>query len=137
MALIAVDTNIVVRLFTQDDEQQYAKSLKLFQEQDIFIPDTVILETEWVLRFAYDFKPDEVCKAFRNLMGLPNVQVTNGSLMAQVLQWHENGLDFADALHLAQSQSCSAIYTFDAQFASRARGLTTCEVKQPQKSARQ
>jgi predicted nucleic-acid-binding protein len=102
---------LVTLILTQDDEQQYNKSLKLFQEQDIFIPDTVILETEWVLRFAYDFKPDEICQAFRSLLGLPNVQVTNASLMAQVLQWHENGLDFADALHLAQSQNCSAIYT--------------------------
>ncbi len=109
--MIAVDTNVVVRLLTQDDEQQYNKSLKLFQEQEIFIPDTVILETEWVLRFAYHFKPDEICRAFRNLLGLPNVQLTNGSLMAQALQWHENGLDFADALHLVQSQDCSAIYT--------------------------
>jgi predicted nucleic-acid-binding protein len=33
--MIAVDTNIVVRLLTQDDEQQHAKSLKLFQEQNI------------------------------------------------------------------------------------------------------
>ncbi len=43
--MIAVDTNIVIRLLTQDDKQQHEKSLKLFQ-QDIFIPDTVILETE-------------------------------------------------------------------------------------------
>lgn len=129
--MIAVDTNIVVRLLTQDDEQQYNKSLKLFQEQDIFIPDTVILETEWVLRFAYDFKPDAICQAFRSLLGLPNVQVKNASLMAQVLQWHENGLDFADALHLAQSQNCSAIYTFDNQFVNRAKALTECEVQQP------
>jgi predicted nucleic-acid-binding protein len=129
--MIAVDTNVVVRLLTQDNEQQYNKSLKLFQEQDIFIPDTVILETEWVLRFAYNFKPHEICQAFRSLFGLPNVQVTNASLMAQVLQWHENGVDFADALHLAQSQNCSAIYTFDNQFVNRAKGLTECEVQQP------
>jgi predicted nucleic-acid-binding protein len=129
--MIAVDTNVVVRLLTQDDRQQYNKSLKLFQEQDIFIPDTVILETEWVLRFAYNFQPDEICQAVRNLLGLPNVQVTNGSLMAQVLQWHENGLDFADALHLAQSQNCAAIYTFDNQFVNRAKGLSECEIKQP------
>jgi predicted nucleic-acid-binding protein len=129
--MIAVDTNIVVRLLTQDDEQQYNKSLKLFQEQDIFIPDTVILETEWVLRFAYDFKPHEICQAFRSLLGLPNFQVTNASLMAQVLQWHENSFDFADALHLAQSQNCSAIYTFDNQFVNRAKKLTDCEVQQP------
>lgn len=128
--MIAVDTNVVVRLLTQDDEQQYNKSLKLFQ-QAIFIPDTVILETEWVLRFAYHFKPDEICKAFRNLFGLPNVQLINASLMAQVLPWHENGLDFADALHLAQSQNCSAMYTFDDKFVKRARGLTECKVQQP------
>ena len=129
--MIAVDTNVVVRLLTQDDEQQYNKSLKLFYEQDIFIPDTIILETEWVLRFAYHFKPDEVCKAFRNLLGLPNVQLTNGSLMAQVLQWHENNLDFADAFHLAQSHNRSAIYTFDDKFFKRAKGLAPCEVQQP------
>ena len=129
--MIAVDTNVVIRLLTQDDEQQYDRSLKLFQEQDIFIPDTVILETEWVLRFAYQFKPAEICKALRNLFGLPNVQVANSGLMAQVLQWHENGLDFADALHLAQSQGCSAIYTFDDKFVKRAINLTECQVLQP------
>lgn len=129
--MVAVDTNVVVRLLTQDDEQQYNDSLKLFQEQDIFMPDTVILETEWVLRFAYNFKPDEICKAFRNLFGLPNVQLTNGNLMAQVLQWHEHGLDFADALHLAQCQECAEIYTFDSKFVKKAKGLTDCEVQLP------
>ena len=53
--MIAVDTNVVVRFLTRDDEQQYEKSLKLFQEQDILILDTVILETEWVLLSCYNF----------------------------------------------------------------------------------
>ncbi|WP_242055318.1 MULTISPECIES: PIN domain-containing protein [Nostocales] len=52
--MVAVDTNIIVRLLTQDDELQYQKSLEIFQTQTVFIPDTVILETEWVLRFAYN-----------------------------------------------------------------------------------
>ncbi len=129
--IIAVDTNIVVRLLTQDDELQYNKSLKIFQEQEILIADTVILKTEWVLRFAYYFKSDEICNALRNLLGLPNVQLVNGSLVAQVLQWHENGLAFADALHLAQSQSCSAIYSFDSKFVNKAKGLSGCEVQHP------
>lgn len=129
--MIAVDTNIVVRLLTQDDEQQYSKSLKLFQEQDVFIPDTVILETEWVLRFAYKFKPTETCRALKNLFGLPNLQISNASLMAQVLQWHENGLDFADALLLAYSQTCSVMYTFDDKFVKKAGELTRCEVQKP------
>lgn len=129
--MIAVDTNVVVRLLTKDDEQQYIKSFKLFQEQNVFIPDTVILETEWVLRFAYQFKPSDICKAFKNLFGLPNVQITNASLIAQVLQWHENNLDFADAFHLAQSHNCSGMYTFDDKFLKKAKGLAPCEVQQP------
>ncbi len=65
-----------------------------------------------MLEFLH-IKPNEICTGLRNLFGLPNVQLTNASVMIQVLQWHENGLDFADALHLAQSQNCSVMYTFD------------------------
>jgi predicted nucleic-acid-binding protein len=128
--MIAVDTNVVVRFLTQDDEPQYQKSLKLFREENIFIPDTVILETEWVLRFAYQFKPKEICQALRNLFGLSNVQLGNASLIEKVLQWHEKGLDFADAIHLAQSQNCDYLYTFDHKFPKRAREIAGCEVKQ-------
>ena len=129
--MVAVDTNIIVRFLTQDDELQYQKSLEIFQKQNVFIPDTVILETEWVLRFAYRFKPVEICEALRKLFGLPNVHLNNVNLVAQSLQWHEAGLDFADAFHLANSQNHTQFYTFDEKFIKRAKGLTTCEVQQP------
>ncbi|NJL10371.1 MAG: type II toxin-antitoxin system VapC family toxin [Calothrix sp. SM1_7_51] len=129
--MVAVDTNIIVRFLTQDDELQYQKSLKLFQAQHIFIPDTVILETEWVLRFAYKFKPVEICEALRKLFGLPNVYLNNANLVAQSLQWHETGLDFADAFHLANSQNYTIFYTFDEKFIKRAKGLTASVVQQP------
>ena len=129
--MVAVDTNIIVRFLTQDDELQYQKSLEIFQTQNVFIPDTVILETEWVLRFAYRFKPVEICEALRKLFGLPNVHLNNVNLVAQSLQWHEAGLDFADAFHLANSQNHTQFYTFDEKFIKRAKGLTTCEVQQP------
>jgi predicted nucleic-acid-binding protein len=129
--MIAVDTNVVVRLLTQDDELQYQQALQVFQQAAIFIPDTVILETEWVLRFSYRFQPTAIGAAFRSLLGLPNVHVTNATMLAQVLQWHEAGLDFADALHLAQSQHCSAFDTFDNRFVSRSAGLGECPVRHP------
>ncbi len=69
--MVAVDTNIIVRFLTQDEKLQYQKSLEIFQTQNVFIPDTVILETEWVLRFAYKFEPVEICEALRKLFGLP------------------------------------------------------------------
>lgn len=129
--MVAVDTNIVVRLLTQDDELQFQKSREIFKTYDVFIPDTVILETEWVLRFAYKFKPTEICEAFLKLFGLPNVHLANENLIVQVLQWHETGLDFADAFHLAHSQHYSEFYTFDDKFVKKAYGLTKCEVKKP------
>ncbi|MDJ0673901.1 MAG: type II toxin-antitoxin system VapC family toxin [Calothrix sp. MO_167.B42] len=129
--MVVVDTNIIVRLLTQDDELQYQKSLDIFQTQTIFIPDTVVLETEWVLRFAYKFKPVEICTALRKLFGLSNVNLSNASLISQVLQWHEAGLDFADAFHLAQSQNHLEFYTFDEKFVKKAKGITNCEVKLP------
>lgn len=52
-------------------------------------------------------------------------------LIHQALLWHENGLDFADALHLAQSQDCEQFYTFDEKLIKNARELTNCEVKKP------
>ena len=89
----------MVRFLTQDDPIQFKQAVKLFQEADLFIPDSVILETEWVLRFAYTFSPVEIVKAFQKLLGLPNVHVDNQEKIARVLEWHEQGLDFADALH--------------------------------------
>ena len=44
--MIAIDTNISVRFLTHDDAVQYKKAYKLFNEHDVFIADTVILETE-------------------------------------------------------------------------------------------
>ncbi|MBH8556382.1 type II toxin-antitoxin system VapC family toxin [Nostocaceae cyanobacterium CENA357] len=129
--MVGVDTNIIVRLLTQDDELQYRKSLEIFQNKNIFIANTVVLETEWVLRFAYKFKSVEICTALRKLFGLPNVHLSNASLVFQALQWHESGLDFADAFHLAESQNQAEFYTFDDKFLKKAKGLTTCEVKLP------
>jgi predicted nucleic-acid-binding protein len=129
--MIAIDTNILVRFITRDDELQYQQSLELFKKQDIFIPDTVVLETEWVLRFAYKFKPTEICEAFRKVFGLPNVYLTNERLIWQVIEWHENGLDFADAFHLACSNNCSELYTFDEKFIKKSHNLSNSTVKKP------
>ena len=98
--MIAIDTNILIRLLTRDDPKQYSVSRKLFEKEEIFIPDTVILETEWVLRFAYDYSSAEICASLKKLFGLPNVTLTNDLIVSQAITWYESGLDFADAFHL-------------------------------------
>ncbi len=126
--MIAVDTNVLVRFLTRDDEDQFRQALALIERETIHVPDTVWLETEWVLRFAYGFKPDAVTIAFRGLLGLPNVHVTDTKRLLEAITWHAKGLDFADALHLAASQETQALATFDKPFARQAEGLGRCHV---------
>lgn len=129
--MIAIDTNIVVRFLTGDDKEQFQKAHELFKHNDVFIPDTVVLESEWVLRFAYDFNRENICDAFNKLFGLPNVYLSNPVLIAQSIQWHKKGLDFADALHLVQCQQYSQLFTFDNKLVKKAKGLSDCSVLTP------
>ncbi|OGR07028.1 MAG: twitching motility protein PilT [Deltaproteobacteria bacterium RIFOXYD12_FULL_50_9] len=131
--MTAVDTNIIVRLLTRDDQEQFRKSKELFAKATIFISDTVLLETEWVLRYAYQFKTPEICTALEKLLGLPNVKVAQPGSIAHALEWTRKGLDFADSVHLATSHHLQheQFATFDQQFISRANGLTKCRVQAP------
>lgn len=88
--MIAIDTNILVRLLTRDSEAEYKASHKLFATGEIFVPDSVILETEWVLRHACDLQPAEVCDAFRKVFGLGNVRLANGQRVAQAVAWRRD-----------------------------------------------
>ncbi|MEQ1485137.1 type II toxin-antitoxin system VapC family toxin [Methyloglobulus sp.] len=129
--MIAVDTNIIVRLLTQDDAEQYPKALQLFASNEIFIADSVVLECEWVLRFAYHFDSVQINTALTKLFGLPNVHLTHPALLAQTLAWHSQGLDFADAFHLAFSQHCNAFYSFDKKMIKAAKNIDSCKVVLP------
>jgi predicted nucleic acid-binding protein len=129
--VVAVDTNILVRLLTRDSEAEYKASHRLFSTEELFVPDTVVLETEWVLRFAFDLQPAEICDAFRKVFGLKNVHLTNGSRVAQAIAWHEAGLDFSDAFHLALSHGMDSLKTFDKDFIKRAKGCSECRVEKP------
>ncbi len=129
--MIAIDTNVLVRLLVNDHPAQSKASHRLFSSEDIFVPDTVLLETEWVLRAAYELQPADVCLAFRRICGLPNVSLADAALVAQVIDWHEAGFGFADAFHLALSKDQEAMKTFDAAFIRNARQLTNRRVEKP------
>ena len=127
--MIAIDTNVLVRLLTADSLEQHEISLNMFSSEEIFIADTVILETEWVLRAVYGLNPNELSNTLRTVFGLPNVHLDDPQMVAQIVQWHEEGLDFADGFHLALSGRCDVLKTFDVQFAKGARHLSSRRVE--------
>ena len=58
------------------------------------------------------------------ILGLQNVTVEDWPRISDALDWHLQGLDFADALHLAGSESCESMISFDnRRFARRAHRL--------------
>jgi predicted nucleic-acid-binding protein len=129
--MISVDTNIIIRLLTGDDQIQLKKVKSLFSKENIYITTTVILECEWVLRYAYQFKQSEITNAFESLFGLPNVQLENPLTISNAIHWYQKGMNFADALHLAHSSGADAFVTFDKKFIKSALKNTTFPVKEP------
>ena len=121
--MLAVDTNVLVRLLTNDDSKQHLTVVRLLSKEPVWISKTVLLETEWVLRSGYGFSPDRIQEALTRLLGLPNVDVEDASIVAQALLWVPQGLDFADALHLAAAQRQGAFATFDQKLAKHCHRL--------------
>ena len=117
----AVDTNIVVRYLTGDDPAQAARASAVIDAGDVFVGTTVLLESEWVLRSVYGFSGSEVAAALRAFAGLPEVSVESPAMLAEALDRAENGMDFADALHLGAAARCKAMLTFDRRFIELAK----------------
>jgi len=108
-----IDTNVLVRFLTGDDKAQARAARALVEAGDIFVATTVLLESEWVLRSGYGLAPSRIVAALRGFAGLPGVTVEEPARLAQALDWMSEGMDFADALHLAKAQGCSVFMSFD------------------------
>ena len=128
--MIAVDTNVLARFYCDDptdpeaQKQRPAALRVMTQSPALFIPLTVVLELEWVMRGFYALPPMEVCRAMEHLLGMPHVTVERWEAVHGALVQHRLGLDFADALHLACSAGCQGLVTFDDRgFVRRAKRL--------------
>ena len=129
--MLAIDTNIIVRLLTNDDQDQAAKAKSLIAGEDVFISTTVLLETEWVLRGAYRLAKAEVLAALRAFAGIATVRLENPVRAEAALTLAAGGMDFADALHLAGAEGCEAFVTFDQKLVKSALGAASIAVRAP------
>jgi predicted nucleic-acid-binding protein len=121
--VIALDTNVIVRLLAGDDPPHARRAATLMQDHATFVAKTVLLEAEWVLRHAYELDPKTINQAFRKLLGLPGLATEDAFAVSKALAWHEAGLDFADALHLASSREAQAFATFDKALVRKGKKL--------------
>jgi predicted nucleic-acid-binding protein len=115
--MIALDTNILARLVTNDDPVQARQAAALIDAGNaLFVPLTVTLELEWVLRGAYALDRPAIVRSFEALLSVRNVRFEKQSDIQRALQYYQSGFDFADALHHAGALGCQALATFDQKF---------------------
>jgi predicted nucleic-acid-binding protein len=126
--MIGLDTNILARYYIQDESdleagKQHLAAKKLIESgESLFICKTVMLEFEWVMRGYYRFELNEICSVFKNLLSQQHIEIEDKASVTQALVNFEEGLDFADALHLASCKSCTELASFDdKKFARRAK----------------
>lgn len=119
--MVAVDTNLLVRLLTNDHAARAARAAAVFRAAQVFVAKTVLLETEWVLRYSYELPADAIARAYLGLLGVPTVTVEDVSTVHRAIRMLGEGIDFADALHLASSAGAERFVTFDARLVKRLR----------------
>ncbi len=129
--MLAIDTNIIVRLIVVDDRAQALRARRVIETSDVLVSATVLLETEWVLRGIYKRSPENIVRSLRGFLQLPHVFVEDRTVVDEALKWAEAGMDFADALHLAGARGMEAFLSFDRDLERDAKRLGAPLVRPP------
>jgi predicted nucleic-acid-binding protein len=128
--MIAVDTNVLARFYCEDPQDPEARRQRplarrvMLESVAVFVPLTVVLEFEWVMRGFYEAEPETFCQAVEHLLGMPHVTVERWEAIKDAVDMHRKGFDFADALHWSCSAGCERFVSFDdRKLVRRARRL--------------
>lgn len=127
--MIAVDTNIVLRLLLGDDPGQLASIEALMKRDLLFVSLTVMLETGWVLESRYGFARVDVATFLRTLMMLEGIVVARPLLVDWALDRYREGADLADMLHLGSAAKLEVFATFDRRMARDAGDGAPCLIE--------
>lgn len=97
----AVDTNVLVRLITRDDEAQ-AAAADAFVEGGAWISHLVLAETTWVLSSAYALDDSAIAEAIEMLLQHRSLAVQDADVVSAALECYRRKptLGFSDCLVL-------------------------------------
>ena len=119
----AVDTNLIVRVFAEDDSEQADIAERALAADSVFLPKTVMLEFEWVMRSVYRKPTAAIASAIERMLETANVQVEDQAAVTRAVVLFRRGMDFADALHHASSSHADALVTIDVDLRRQAARL--------------
>ena len=126
--MVVIDTNLLLRYLLNDNAGQAKRAQRLLESSSqVTVTPTIVLELVWVLECS-DCSRAEIAAALRHVLGMPNMRVANEAALYRTVQWFEQGMDFADALHLGLSPATATMATFDRDFVTRARRIEALPV---------
>lgn len=119
--MIAIDTNILVRYITNDDQEQSRLAGHLLdkyngQKNSIFINNIVICELIWVLSRGYKYNKIEIIKTIKLLLSSVEFEFENHELaFLAALDYETSEADFSDILIGITNKylGASTTYSFD------------------------
>jgi predicted nucleic-acid-binding protein len=119
--MIALDTNVIVRILVLDDIAQARRAKALVEglterDERAYVSDIVLCEVVWVLSRSYGFDRDKTVGALRMLLQAKQLRFESVDNALRALDSFERGKgDFADYLirEHAQDAGCDLVMTFD------------------------
>ena len=128
--MIGLDTNVLVRYITQDDEPQATQASALIEaltaDEPGFVSLVCVIELYWVLSSCYRLKRAQCAQALELLLLTKELRVECAEQVTKALRTHNSGTsDFADCLIAAacSAADCTRIMTFDVK-AAKIAGMT-------------
>ena len=122
--MIALDTNVLLRLILADDAVQHRLAVEVFETltpaRPGFVTFVSMLELTWTLRSGYGFTTAQVLDTVENLLTSAQLEFDDGESMWTALLEARAGADFADGLlvQTARLYGCESVVTFDRRAAS-------------------
>ena len=118
--MIAVDTNVLVRLIVGDDPAQARVALALAEREAFFVSFTVLEETEWVLRSRFGYDRAQIVTALRALPDLLTMRYEDDDDAQWAIDRYALAGELADYLHIAAARTVGRFATFEKRLARRA-----------------
>jgi predicted nucleic-acid-binding protein len=112
----AVDTNVLVRLTTRDDERQVALA-EAFVRRGAWVSHLVLVEVTWVLATVYELEPTEIAIAIEMFLGHEHLTLQDPETVAAALERYRRkwSPEFSDCLILEVARKAGhlPLGTFD------------------------
>ena len=124
--MIALDTNVLVRYFAQDDVRQSAAATRLIErslraDARGFVSLVALLETVWVMESRYHADAQKVTDIVIDLLDTASIEVQHATAVGKAIQRYAEGdVDLHDCLIVSLAADRKAeVVTFDAGAAKR------------------